>query len=201
MTRPRRLGQSRHPLGYAQIDDAAAPGWTRTQAPWFHDDMLDLAARRPTVSNPALKRGRAISLERVTMRPQTSAEQPKAGWRAPVPAASPSAAAAMAAVLIAAVPLAHAAAPDPWVDATPIEIALAPEPIETARPIGDTSVADIAFLHKVEGIKANPYETPTVRARPVVRAQGIRPRIVRKAPRSAAHEPQKMSDLKANPYD
>ncbi len=171
-----------------------------TAGPWFHRRMLDLAARRPTVSNPALKRGRAIALQRVTMRPQAAPEAPpKAAWRVPSMVAP-----AAAAALIAAVPLAHAAAPDPYVDtATPIEIALAPEPIETAQPIGGSSVADIAVFHKLEGIKANPYESMG-RGRPVVRAQGpqgTRPRIIRKAPRVAPHEPQKMSDLKANPYD
>jgi len=163
------------------------------------------ASRRPTVRNPAPKKQRAITLERVTMRPRAAVKvvskgaTSQASWRVVQGVA--------AAALIAAVPLAHAASPDPTspFDDGPsspsaLHVALAPEPLDPEPSLrivpglgADGSVADIAVFSKLEGIKANPYDRMATSPR-IGRA-----RLVRKAPSDAG--PEKVSELKANPYD
>jgi len=159
------------------------------------------AARRPSVSNPALQKRRVVTLERVTLRPgspaakaRTVAATPKKSWRIAQGVA--------AAALIAAVPLAHASESDELVAAPPaIQIALAPEPLDN----GD-SVAAFPDFAKVEGIKDNPYDAMLKVARPAIaaatgHAPPVRARLVKKQTRVADAGPAKVSDLKANPYD
>ncbi len=156
-----------------------------------------------------------IALERVTLRPGAKPASPavvaapRKSWR--------SAQGVAAAALIAAVPLAHAASPDDRVAPPAIQIALAPEPLDNLGNLGNSdrgdSVAAFPDFSKVEGLKANPYDAmlkveshtsgPRVAARPAHTNDGsrpARPRIVRK-PRAGDASFEKVSDLKANPYD
>lgn len=167
-----------------------------------------------------------IALERVTLRPGATVS-PSAADAGAMPA-SPAAVVAAprkswrsaqgvaAAALIAAVPLAHAASPDDRVAPPAIQIALAPEPLDNLGNLGNSdrgdSVAAFPVFSKVEGLKANPYDAmlkgeshaagPRVAARPAHTdgSRPARPRIVRK-PRAGDAGFEKVSDLKANPYD
>jgi hypothetical protein len=158
---------------------------------------------RPQVRHPKITRRRTLVLDRVTLQPAPpSKRHPTARhqWRIVQGAA--------AAAIMVSVPLAHASERDEPLRDFPLRDALAevipaPEPLEHEPLLWvaqRTPPPAYEAPHKLEGIKANPYEEE---ARPT-RPRATRPRLVRKTMRAekpAVYEPVKMTDLKSNPYD
>ncbi|MFO0751070.1 MAG: hypothetical protein U1F43_36155 [Myxococcota bacterium] len=162
-----------------------------------------MTGRKPIIRNAKLHHLKRTVVERQELGPR---DEPHVRWRSDLGGA------VVVAGVISVSAAAQAAPRDPELSADAVvpptpaaEIALAPGP-ETPDPLGphiaraaQKTVLDASAFEKVSELKENPY-APEIKDNPYhVRADGKRPRIVKKA-RMTEPMWERVDELKPDPY-